>query len=375
MKSMYDVNLNGKTVLLRIDLNTDIKRTPVMNERFIEHSKTIKELMKMKSRIVIISHQGRPGKKNFVSLKAHSKILSKLVGKKIKFVDDLYGDKAIKEIKSLENGDAILLENVRFYDDEFSKAPKKTKFVKSIQPLVDYFILDAFSVCHRSQTSVVGFRPAIAGRVLVNELRGLKKMNKAPHPYTAIIGGGKVEEPLDFIEHALKNGLVDLVLTGGVVSEVLMKSDGFDIPVDDNKISKRIMKKYGDKIVLPLDVVGLNGTTYDVFDLPSEKFYDIGAKTIKMYKEKIKKSRSIVISKPLGVYEKKKFERGTKSIFSYVARSKTKKFAGGGDTVAAMKKFRIPTRRFDYVSLGGGAFLEFLSGKKLPGLKILGYYG
>ncbi len=373
---MYDVSLDGKTVLVRIDLNTSIKNgKPIKNERFVEHAKTIKDLIKMNAKIVLIAHQGRPGKKDFISLKNHAKLLSKLIGKKIKFVPDLYGHDSINSITSLKPKDVILLENVRFYDDEFSKYPRKTKFVGKIQPLIDYFILDAFSVAHRAQTSVIGFRPVIAGRVLINELKGIEKLNHPKHPFIIVVGGGKIKEPLTLIDHMLKKKTADLILTGGVTSLIFMKSEGFYIDVDESEINfaSKILKKYRDKIVLPLDLVDEHGKNEYDYDLSGNKFYDVGRDTIKLYKSKLKKSRTILLSKPLGVYEKKKFENGTKQIFRFVSRLKSRKFAGGGDTVTALKKFNISLNKFDYVSLSGGAFLDFISGKKLPGLKVLGY--
>jgi len=380
MKSMYDVNLNEKTVLVRIDLNTTIKNgKPLINERFVEHSKTIKELIKMNAKIILIAHQGRPGEKDFISLHHHAKVLSKLVGRKIKFIPGLYEKKVVESIKFMKPKDVILLENVRFYDDEFSKNPRRTKFVKTLQPLIDYFILDAFSVAHRAQTSVIGFHPAIAGRVLLNELSGIEKIKHSKHPYMLIVGGGKIKEPLNLIHSLLKNGTADLILTGGVTALILMKSEGFDIDVEakDDLINKsladKLMSRYEDKIVLPLDLIDKNGESHPVYDLPHTKFYDIGNDTIKLYKEKIKSAKTILLSKPLGVYEKKKFENGTKKVFRAVSNCRAKKFAGGGDTVTALKKFKISLKKFDYVSLAGGAFLDFISGKKLPGLKVIKY--
>ncbi len=371
MKSMYDVKLKGKTVLVRIDLNTTIKRGPVINERFREHAKTVKDLIKAGAKIVLLAHQGRPGKKDFTSLRKHATLLSKLVKKNVGFVPDLYGDKAIEKIKSLKEGEVLLLENVRFYEDEFSQNPRKTKFVKRLQPLIDYFILDAFSVCHRKQTSVVGFRPAIAGRVLLEELNGLKKLKKIKHPYIIVVGGGKIKEPLELISSLGKD--MDLALVGGVTALALMRAQGFGIGPEDDK-AKKVLKKFEDKILLPLDLVSEKGTD-PVYDLKYENYYDIGPETIRIYTEKIKTAKTILLAKPMGVYEKKKFETGTKKIFSAVANSKAKKFAGGGDTITALKKFKIPLKKFDHVSLGGGAFLEFVSGKKLPGLKVVGFYG
>ncbi len=370
MKTMYDVDLKGKTVLVRVDLNTNVTNGFNVSDRFIEHAKTVKELIKFGAKIVLLSHQGRPGKKDFTSLRRHARELSKLIKRNVKFVPDLYGDRAIKEIRALKNGDVLLLENVRFYDDEFSSKPRSTEFVKRLQPLIDYFILDAFSVSHRKQTSVVGFRPALAGRVLLNEICGIENyVNHISHPHVVVIGGGKVEEPLDFML-SFKN--VDNFLVGGATALSLMSAQGFDVGHESDK-AKKIIKKHEDKIVLPLDLVCGRGT-FDVDDLPSDDFFDIGAKTIKLYEEFLKKAKTVLLIKPLGVYEKKKFENGTRRIFKFVSTLRAKKFAGGGDTVTALKKFNVLLKRFDYVSLSGGAFLAALSGKKLPGLRVLGYY-
>lgn len=389
LKNIDSVNLKDKNVLLRIDINSPIINGKVMmNDRIKEHGKTIKDLLKKKARVVILAHQGRKGDEDYIeSLEQHAKLLSKVVGKKIIYVDDIYG--AIEKIKSLKSGEAILLKNVRSLEEETLKiSPEehaKSKLVTTLSPLFDYFIQDAFSVCHRSQASVVGFAktlPTLIGRVLEKELESLKKIEKIKAS-TFILGGAKIEECIILLKYIEKNKIDAKILSGGVFSLACVQANNYNIGKENEQDEKFIneIKEYIKKIniIVPKDFAIENekGKRKEIKleMLPTDKkIFDIGKETIEEYKKIIKRSKFIFVKGPMGKYEDKRFQLGTKEILKSVANSKAYSIIGGGNTLDAINLFKIPKTKFSHISLAGGALLEYISGEKLPGLEVLGFY-
>ncbi|MBU5678415.1 MAG: phosphoglycerate kinase [Candidatus Aenigmarchaeota archaeon] len=389
LKTLDFFDLKNKAILLRVDINSPIiNGNVVMNDRIKEHAKTIKELLRKKAKVTILAHQGRKGEEDYMeSLEQHAKLLSRVVGKKIIYVNDIYG--AVERIKSLKPGEALLLKNVRSLDEETLKlTPEehaKSKLVTTLAPLFDYFVQDAFSVCHRSQASVVGFAkvlPTIIGRVLEKELISLNKIEKLKEG-TFILGGAKIEECIILLKYIEKNKIDAKVLSSGVFSLACASAKGYDVGneniVDENLVSeiKEFMKNVSISIPKDFAIEDENGKRKEVKieELPTnKKILDIGKETIKEYKDIIKKSKFIFLKGPAGKYEDKKFRLGTKEILSAVANSKAYSIIGGGNTLDAINLLKIPKSKFSHISLGGGALLEYIAGEKLPGLEVIGFY-
>jgi phosphoglycerate kinase len=396
--TMDDFDFKNKTALVRVDFNSNINpQTKKILEapRIRAHGETtIKELVRKGAKVVILAHQGRPGDPDFAPLKQHAEFLSKVLGKPVQYVDDLFGEKAQKAIKQLKSGDVLVLENVRTYPDELKKGTPeehaKSEFVRKLAPLADVFVNDAFSAAHRAQISIVGFTavlPSVAGRIMERELKALTKAVENPEkPCLYILGGAKADDALKISQYVLKNNIADQVLTGGVVGHLFLAAKGFDLGRSNMDFLqkkelmgfvpgiKSLIKEYPERIEMPLDVaveVDKKRKEISVKQLPTEySIFDIGANTIEKYSKIIKNAKSIVFSGPVGVFENKEFEAGTKKVFEAIASSKAYSLIGGGDTVSAAEKFGM-AQKMGYVSTAGGALIEFLMGEKLPGVVAL----
>jgi phosphoglycerate kinase len=396
--TMDDFDFKNKTALVRVDFNSNIDpETKKILEapRIRAHGETtIKELVKKGAKVIILAHQGRPGDPDFAPLKAHAEYLSKVLGKPVKYVDDLFGDKAQKAIKQLKSGEVLVLENVRTYPEELKKGTPeehaKSEFVQKLAPLADVFVNDAFSAAHRAQISIVGFTavlPSVAGRIMERELKALTKAVENPEkPCVYILGGAKADDALKISQYVLKNNIADQVLTGGVVGHLFLTAKGFDLGRSNMEFLqkkelmgfvpgiKALIGEYPERIEMPVDVaveVDKKRKEISVKQLPTEyPIFDIGANTIEEYSKIIKNAKSIVFSGPVGVFENKEFEKGTKKVFEAIASSKAYSLIGGGDTVSAAEKFHL-AQKMSYVSTAGGALIEFLMGEKLPGVVAL----
>ena len=376
MKTIKDYNLNGKTVLLRADLNSDVKNKIVlMSERIKQSAETIKILKNKKAKIVIIAHQGRPGSKDFSSLKKHAELLSKYT--KVKFVDDVIGKKAEKAIKELKQGEALLLENIRGLEEEFK--PGKNNFVKKLSDLCDIYINDAFSVSHRKHSSIISFpkyMKSCAGPLLYNEIKSLEKIKVKNAVY--ILAGSKPEDNLKLLDKGNK------VLTGGVFSLLCLVAKGYNL----GKHEKELRKKYSDfdslikkiksklkNLETPLDfAIDNKGKRKEILidELPMNYLLpDIGKKTIEFYSEEIKKSKAVYMKGPVGMTEYKKFSKGTEELLKSISKSKGFSLIGGGHLSSAIRRMKISKKKFGHLSLSGGALLRYVAGEKLPGIEAL----
>jgi len=370
MKSLPN-NLKNKIVLLRVDINSDIKNGKViLGERIKQSAETINLLKKRKAKTVVIAHQGRPGKSDFLSLKQHAKLLNKFT--KIKFVDDIIGKKAEIEIKNLKNREAILLDNIRKLKDEFN--PGNNKIIKFFAPLVDIYVNDAFSVCHRKQTSIVSFPKyfkSCAGPFLEKEIDALKKIKIKNCLY--VLGGAK---PSDNIKLFGKNK----VLACGLFGQVCFINKGKKLGQQERYLKKgkyfiKIPKNKLKNVETPVDfAVRINSKRIEipVENFPSKyKIFDIGRLTIKKYAEEIKKAKAIYMKGPAGDCADKIFCKGTFAILRAISKNNGFSLIGGGHLSDAVEASGISKKKFGHVSLSGGALLRYLAGEKLPGLEVL----
>ncbi|MBU0907620.1 MAG: phosphoglycerate kinase [Nanoarchaeota archaeon] len=370
IRTLSDFNLRNKRVLLRLDLNTEIiKGKAQLSERMKAHQITLNELKKKKAITVILAHQSRPGEKDFTSLKQHAKLI------KVKFVPDIIGEKAINAIKSLKPGEVLLLDNIRNLKEEFD-GTENNNLVRTLAPLFNIYINDAFSVSHREQTSVTGFPkvlPCGMGRVMEAEVKSLENINLKNTLY--ILGGAKPKENIDVLKNS-KN-----VLTCGVFGQLCTIAKGANLGAQNvflkNKIKEFVplLKPLVKEIQTPIDfAVNINGKRKDLplKEFPSQyEIFDIGPQTQKLYVEKIKQAKSIFMKGVAGYCEDKQFQQGTKAILQAIAKSKAFSVVGGGHTTDAISKLHINKKKFGYISLSGGALDEYVAGKKLPGLEVL----
>lgn len=392
--TLDDFDFKNKTVVVRVDLNCPIDPTNgefLDDRRIIEHAKTIKELAEKGAKVVVLAHQGRPGDESeFTTLEKHAASLSKHAGKKVKYVPDILGPAAKQEIKSLKAGDIILLENVRFLAEENLNRPPdaqaNTIFIKSLSPLADYFVLDAFATVHRSQPSLVGFTelmPSIAGRVLEEEIRMLSKaVESKKRPSIFVTGGSKIKDSIKTIEQFLNRKIVDKVLTCGLVGNIFLVAKGYQVGgleyiEEYDKLlekSKKLLKLFPDQIIVPQDVaVDKYGQREEipVAKLPQPyRLADIGTSTIEQYKKVISEAQTIIANGPAGIFESKEFEKGTHELVRAIASSKAYTVVGGGHIATAVINLNL-TDKISHVSTGGGACILFLAGEPLPAIEAL----
>jgi phosphoglycerate kinase len=397
-KTIDDFKLKNKVVLVRVDFNSEIDpstKKVTSDVRIKAHAEsTIKELAEAGAKTVILAHQGRKGDPDYTPLKEHTEALAKILKCPVQYVDDVFGDKAKTAIKNLKGGEILVLENVRSWEPETkSGTPEqhaKTPLVQNLAPLADLFVNDAFAAAHRGHVSMVGFTavlPSAAGRIMERELKSLAKaLEKPEHPCVYVMGGAKADDSLEISKYVLGHGIADYVLLGGVTSQLFLAAKGVDLGKKTMEFLakkeltqfmlgiKEILAKYPEKIVLPEDVaLDMKGKRKEIpiTKLPAEQsIFDIGAKTVAKFAEIIAKAKSIVVSGPMGVYESEEFNYGTKKVFEAIAASRGFSLAGGGNTIAAINEYGL-NKKIGYISTAGGALIEFLMGKKLPGVVAL----
>lgn len=402
IKTLDDVEVSGRTVGVRVDFNSPVDPSTkklLDDSRIRAHAETtLKELVLKKAKVVVISHQGRKGDPDFTSLKEHSERLAKLLPTRVSFVDDIFGEKAVKSILSLKEGEVLVLENVRYWDGETKSASPeehaKTDLVKNLGPLFDVYVVDAFSAAHRPHASLVGFAPIVkhyvAGRVMEKELTALYRVRNNPErPCVYILGGAKAEDTADVLESILGERIADHVLTGGLVANLLLHSKGYSLGEANVAVLrdkgflelearlKTVLERFGDRVVLPEDLgVEENGRRVDIplSSLPTQGLIkDIGPKTVERYARVIKEARTIVMNGPMGVFEDPNFSFGTRKIFEAMVASGAFSLIGGGHTIAAASKLGY-VDKISHVSTGGGALIEYLMKGTLPVVEVLKAY-
>ncbi|MBB6637573.1 phosphoglycerate kinase [Cohnella thailandensis] len=387
-KSIRDIDVKGKKVFVRVDFNVPLENGAITDDtRIRETLPTIKFLIEKGAKIILASHLGRP-KGQFVEemrLTPAAARLSELLGKPVAKADEAIGAAVEAKVAALNEGDVLLLENVRFYEGEEKNDPE---LAKAFAGLADIFVNDAFGAAHRAHASTEGiahFLPAVSGLLMEKELDVLgKALNNPERPFTAIVGGSKVKDKIDVINKMIE--IADNILIGGGLSYTFLKAQGNEIGLslcDDSKLDLTLefvekAKKLGKKLYLPVDIVvsedfkaAVNSEIVGVGGIPANKEgVDIGPKTREIYAEVIKNSKLVVWNGPMGVFEVDDFAHGTRAVAQACAETSGYTVIGGGDSAAAVEKFQMADK-MDHISTGGGASLEFMEGKALPGVVAL----
>lgn len=392
--TIKDLGVEGKTVLLRLDLNSPIDPTSSLildDKRFREHLPTIRALES--SRVVIVTHQSRPGKKDFTTLEAHAEKLEQLINKPVTYVDSIFGRHAREAVHAMKPGEVVMLENVRFNAEEnLTLKPedaKKTHLVKKLSSLGDVFVNDAFGTAHRSQPTVVGLPMAMrsaGGLLMEKEVSTLSRVfSGAPRPVCMVLGGTKVDDSIDVAKHVLDNGIADQVIVIGVVANVFLIAAGYNIGKPSTQLitqlkydgeiakAKEILSRHKDRVVMPDSVAVRQDNRrveYSIEKIPADApVLDLGMDALGTLVQTLKKAGTVVFNGPAGVFEDADFATGTFELLR--AASKVEfSVVGGGHTAAVIEKLGIE-QDFTHISTGGGACIEFLTGKKLPAVDAL----
>jgi phosphoglycerate kinase len=392
LKKLKDFNVKDKLVLLRIDINSPVVKGKIEdNPRFDEAVKTILYLIKKKAKTVILAHQGRPGSSDFLSLKQHSKILSKKTGNPIKYIDALFENKALEAIDKLNSGEVILMANVRNYDDESILA--KSRFY-SLSKLFDLYVNDAFSVSHREHGSIIvppKVIPSCIGPNFEEELEALRKFSFKGKNILYVLGGAKIGDYLPIFK-TLKNKN-NKILAGGVLANLILVAAGFNLGYENTWLAnngyknlmpllKKHHKKYSNQIILPedfavgdLEISNAERKEIPLSSFPSNrKIWDLGHQSVKKFINEIKNSDIVFMKGPLGHSEYWQYSYSTVKILKKVSEltKKEKIFSllGGGHLTTTMKNYKIEDN-FSHTSTSGGALISFLSGEKLPAVEAL----
>ena len=388
-KTVKDIDLKNKKVLVRCDFNVpmDENRNITDNRRIVAALPTIKYLLEQNCKVVLCSHLGRPKgefKPEF-SLKPVAKELSKLLGQEVIMAEDVIGEDAKNKAENLKNGEVLLLENVRFHREETDNDPE---FAKKLASFGEVFVNDAFGTAHRAHASTEGvtkYLPAVSGFLIEKELKFLGEALENPErPFVAILGGSKVSDKIGVIENLLEK--VDTLIIGGGMAYTFFKAQGYSVgdslcEEDKCDLALEIMEKAKEKKVkflLPIDnKIGkefkpdTESKTVKSTEIPDGwEGLDIGEETIKLYREELQNAKTIVWNGPLGVFEFDQFAVGTNEIAKALGNIDAIKIIGGGDSAAAVEKAGLADK-MTHLSTGGGASLEFLEGKKLPGIEAL----
>ncbi|MAS62741.1 MAG: phosphoglycerate kinase [Euryarchaeota archaeon] len=400
IRTLNDVFLDGKTVLLRIDGNSPLH--PIDNS-FLDDTRlkavipTINKLSKTK--LIILTHQSRPGKKDFTSTSSHAREFQRLLGRTVKFVDDICGEKAFSAIEEMKIGDILMLNNVRMNQEELEyktndyESQSDTQFIQRLSSIADVFVNDAFACAHRNSPSITGFTyalPCIAGSLMIDEINSLESvMNNPKRPCIAILGGIKVDDSVKVAKNMLINNITEKIIVTGGVANLFLDISGTDIgEINRSFLKKELGKKWdktcedihnillhhSEKIILPVDVaLNVNGKRIDqeISKLQNEfQIFDLGVQSTLKTSFEIKNAGTIILNGPAGVFELDDFKFGTMEIINACAESKAFVVVGGGHTATLISNLGL-NNKISHVSTGGGACLELLAGGKLSGIESL----
>ncbi|MBS5858416.1 MAG: phosphoglycerate kinase [Clostridia bacterium] len=388
-KTVKDIDLKGKKVFVRCDFNVpmDENRNITDNTRIVAALPTIKYLLEQNCKLILASHLGRPkGEyKPEYSLAPVAKELSKLLGKEVIMANDVVGEDATSKASNLKEGEILLLENVRFHKEE---TENDTEFSKKLASMAEVFVNDAFGTAHRAHSSTTGiasYLPAVSGFLIEKELKFLgNAVNNPERPFVAILGGAKVSDKIGVIDSLLEK--VDTLMIGGGMAYTFFKAQGYEVgnsicEMDKLDLAKSAMEKAkqkGVKLMLPVDTkigkefkADTESKTVKYTEIPADwEGFDIGAETIKMFSDELRNAKTVIWNGPLGLFEFDQFAIGTNEIAKVLSEIDATTIIGGGDSAAAVKKAGLEDK-MTHISTGGGASLEFLEGKKLPGIEAL----
>ena len=382
--SITAVDVAGKRVLVREDLNVPLSDGTVADDsRVRAAAPTLQHLAQRGARVIVLSHLGRPkDREPDLSLKPIAPDLARRVGREVQFAEDCVGEPAMSAVDKLQRGQLLLLENVRYHKEDEANDPA---FARRLAALGDLFVNDAFAASHRAHASVVGvaaYLPAFAGELMEAELRALRQALDNPRrPMVAVVGGAKVSTKVGVLRNLLKK--VDSLLIGGAMANTFFKARGWPTGsglVEDTalKEANAVAADAGDKLILPVDLVCARkmeaGEALRIMEAdkvePGWMALDIGPRSVSLFNQKIRGSGTVIWKGPVGVAEIRDFSDGTKAVGEAIATSGAYTLVGGGDTVAAIESLGL-AGRYSHVSTGGGATLEYLEGKELPGVAIL----
>ncbi|MBC8263598.1 MAG: phosphoglycerate kinase [Anaerolineales bacterium] len=402
--TLDDFELEGKTVLLRVDINSPLDRqTKAIKDdtRIRRCLPTIRELADRGARVVILAHQGDPlDYENFTPLAQHAELLSRLMGRPVAYLDDVAGPAARQRIRGLQKGQILLLENVRIhteetiiFEEEVRLSPAEqaqTYVVRNLAPLADLYVCDAFAAAHRSEPTLVGFPqvlPAAAGRLFEEELRVLTQVRGQPErPCFFLLGGAKILDAFKMMRAALESGAADGVLTVGLTGEIMLIAAGYELGeatlaflreknlLDFVKSARELLATFGDRLHYPLDVAVVEDGERqelpgDMLPAP-EMIVDVGQRTVEDYSARIAAADTIFVNGPAGIYEEEASAFGTRALWEAMAASPAFTVIGGGDSIAAAREFGV-LDGFSYVCTAGGGLVRFLAGEPLPVVNAL----
>jgi len=391
--TLEDFDVRGKTVLLRLDINAplDPGNRQILDDGRIKAAKPTLDAL-TEAKVAVLSHQSRPGRGDFTSMRRHAAELQRACSQRVTFVSDVMGPSARQAVREMRKGEVVVLDNVRFCSEEMleDKGEKlaKTNLVRRLSPLFDLYVNDAFAAAHRAQASLVGFPqvlPAAAGKLMERELSAIEKLMVNPtHPSTYLLGGAKVEDKVPVIENILGTRKADHVLVGGNVAKVFLKAtdtllgdsdeDALGDVTDEVLIANQILSKYHGRIILPSDFG--TETHRKRTDTPIQKLskagraLDIGPATIDRFTKLIKESKTVVAAGPMGVFEEDGFESGTRAVLESMAEANAFTVVGGGHMAGYAGILGI-SDQLSHVSTAGGAMLSMLAGEELPAVTAL----
>ncbi len=396
--TLDDFDFSGKTVILRLDINSPIDRRTrrlVSDNRIQKSLPTIRELAEAGAKAVMLAHQGdTEDYQNLIPLAEHAERLSALLQRPVAYIPDVCGPAAVARIKALRPGELLLLDNVRYLTEEVSTFVTFVKLtpaelaqawlVRTLAPLADYFVCEAFAAAHRYSPSLVGFAevlPTAGGRLFVEEFGALTRVKENPvHPCVYVLGGARIADAFSMMKQVLGEGAADLVLTAGLSGEVMLLAKGYRLGEPSERLirekglwefvdqARELLATYGEKILHPVDLaVDDNGRKeLPVEQLPVDRLLvDIGPRTMERYTEVIRQAATIFVNGPAGVYEKPASARGTERLWNAIADAPGYSLIGGGDSVAAGAAFKV-LDRMGYVCTSGGGMVRYLSGQELP---------
>jgi len=404
INTLDDFQVLGKVVLCRVDINQPVNREKgTLNSisRITACVPTIRELSDKGARLVLLAHQGSDIEyRNFYTTLPHAGVLTDLLGRNVRFVEDVCGPTAREAIRSLQNGEIILLDNVRFCSEEqtlFEEALKltheqqaKTEVVRKLAPLANLYICDAFAAAHRDQPSLCGFEqllPSAMGRLFEREYVVISQlMDKPTRPCVFVLGGAKVSDSFLMMETVLKSGAADSVLAGGLVANILLAANGANIGQgslnylkstgNDRHLptAKTLYEKYSDRIRVPVSLAWVQDGLRREGSLAEIPFdatvLDISSQAAKEFADAIMNAKTVFVNGPMGVFEEAETEAGTRVVWKALGETKAFTVVGGGDSITATTKYG-KTKMIDYICTGGGALIRFLAGEELPVVKAL----